>query len=119
MSDTLIWRPPPQDGATEAALARASAAIARLDQVLASHPLLPAVLYCARLEAVRRAAVTDGQAIDPWHLAAVLEGLRLNGALRIIDCQSARNRGPRSASKRDPARGVLCSADRSRFFVPA
>ena len=32
-------------------------------------------------------AAVDGQAIDPWHLAAVLEGLRLrmDGALRIID----------------------------------
>ena len=47
----------------------------------------PAFLYRARLEAVRRQAAVDGQAIDPWHLAAVLEGLRLRmeGALRIID----------------------------------
>jgi hypothetical protein len=39
------------------------------------------------LEAVRRQAAVDGQAIDPWHLAAVLEGLRLrmDHALRIID----------------------------------
>jgi hypothetical protein len=36
---------------------------------------------------VRRQAAVDGQAIDPWHLAAVLEGfrLRMDGALRIID----------------------------------
>ena len=70
-----------------AALARASAAVARLDQALAGHPLLPAVLYRARLDAVRRAAAVDGQAIDPWYLAAILEGLRLrmDGALRIID----------------------------------
>jgi hypothetical protein len=26
---------------------------------------------------VRRQAAVDGHAIDPWHLAAVLEGLRL------------------------------------------
>ena len=36
---------------------------------------------------MRRQAAVDGQAIDPWHLAAVLEGfrLRMDGALRIID----------------------------------
>jgi hypothetical protein len=69
------------------ALARAAGAIARLDQALGMHPLLPAFLYRTRLEAVRRQAAVDGQAIDPWHLAAVLEGLRLrmDGALRIID----------------------------------
>jgi hypothetical protein len=59
------------------ALARASAAIARLDQALSGHPLRPAFLYRARLEAVRRQAAVDGQLIDPWHLAALLEGLRL------------------------------------------
>ena len=70
-----------------ASLERASAAIARLDQALDGHPLLPAFLYRARLEAVRRQAAVDGHGIDPWHLAAVLEGLRLrmDGALRIID----------------------------------
>ncbi|HME21458.1 MAG TPA: hypothetical protein VKI44_08955 [Acetobacteraceae bacterium] len=35
------------------------------------------ILYRARLEAVRRQAAVDGLSIDPWHLAAVLEGLRL------------------------------------------
>ena len=36
---------------------------------------------------MRRQAAVDGLSIDPWHLAAVLEGLRLrmDGALRIID----------------------------------
>ena len=36
---------------------------------------------------MRRQAAVDGQLIDPWHLAAVLQGLRLrmDGALRIID----------------------------------
>ena len=58
-----------------------------MDQALIGHPLRPAFLYRTRLEAVRRQAVVDGQAIDPWHLAAVLEGLRLrmDHALRIID----------------------------------
>ena len=69
------------------ALEHAAAAIARLDQALLGHPLATAFLYRARLDAVRRQAGADGQAIDPWHLAAVLEGLRLrmDHALRIID----------------------------------
>src|SRR5450432_1478454 len=68
-------------------LERASGAIARLDQALDGHPLLPAFLYRARLDAVRRQAAVDGQLIDPWHLAAVLEGLRLrmDHTIRIID----------------------------------
>ena len=76
--------PPP---ALADALVRAATAIARLDQALADHPLRPAFLYRARLEAVRRQAAADGQAIDAWHLAAILEGLRLrmDPALRIID----------------------------------
>lgn len=60
-----------------AALANAAATCGRLDQVAQSHPLRPALLFRARLEAVRRMAAADGQAIDPWHLAALLEGLRL------------------------------------------
>lgn len=69
------------------ALATAAAAFGRLDQALTGHPLRPALLYRARLEAVRQQAAADGQAIDPWHLAALLEGLRLrmDHALRIID----------------------------------
>jgi hypothetical protein len=69
------------------ALARAASAFGRLDQALTGHPLLPAFLYRVRLEAVRRQAAVDGQVIDPWHLAAVLEGLRLrmDHGLRIID----------------------------------
>src|SRR5271165_7394553 len=69
------------------ALERAAGGFARLDQALGNHPLLPAFLYRVRLDAVRRQAAVDGMAIDPWHLAAVLEGLRLrmDGELRIID----------------------------------
>lgn len=90
MSDRLPHaREPPASVGPEivSALERAAAAIARLDQALAGHPLLPAFLHRARLDAVRRQAAADGQAIDPWHLAAVLEGLRLrmDGALRIVD----------------------------------
>ena len=42
----------------------------------------------SRLEAVRRQAAVDGHLIDPWHLAAMLEGLRMRMdecAMRIID----------------------------------
>jgi biotin operon repressor len=69
--------PSAADDAFLAALARAAAAIGRLDQALAGHNLLPAFLYRARLAAIRRQAGADGHAIDPWHLAALLEGLRL------------------------------------------
>jgi hypothetical protein len=75
------------DPALSGALADAAAAIARLDEALSGHPLRRAFLHRARLEAVRRQAAVDGQLIDPWHLAAVLEGLRLrmDHALRIVD----------------------------------
>lgn len=78
---------PPDPMRVAAALAGAAAAIARLDQALAGHPLAQAFLYRARLEAVRRMAAVDGQLIDPWHLAATVEGLRLrmDPYLRIID----------------------------------
>ncbi len=62
---------------TAAALERAAGAIARLDGALANHPLAPAWAYRARLDAVRRQAAVDGKAIDPWHLAALIEGVRL------------------------------------------
>src|ERR1700753_228395 len=70
-----------------ASLAAAAAAIARLDEALAVHPLQKAFLYRARLDAVRRQAAVDGLAIDPWHLAAMLEGLRfrMDHALGTID----------------------------------
>jgi hypothetical protein len=77
----------PVSPALAGAIERAGAAFARLDQALQNHPLRAAFLYRVRLDAVRRQAAVDGQSIDPWHLAAVLEGLRLrmDGALRIID----------------------------------
>ena len=62
--------------AVAAALEGAAARIARLDALLAGHPLMPAWLWRSRLEAVRRQAASDGFAIDPWHLAAVIEGVR-------------------------------------------
>jgi len=69
------------------ALAGAAAAIARLDQAVAGHPLRQAFLYRVRLDAVRRQAAVDGNLIDPWHLAATLEGLRLrmDPYIHIID----------------------------------
>ena len=70
--------PPPIDpNALPRALERAASAIARLDQALNGHPLLPAFLYRARLEAIRQQAASDGHAIEPWHLAALLEGVRM------------------------------------------
>ena len=91
MLETLLHADRPAPGASNGtllgALERASGAIARLDQALDNHPLRTAFLYRARLEAVRRQASVDGHGIDPWHLAAVLEGLRLrmDHALRIVD----------------------------------
>jgi hypothetical protein len=87
MFDTLIERrsdPPP---ALADALAEAAAAIARLDEALVNHPLRAALLYRVRFDAVRRQAAVDGALIDPWHLAAVLEGfrLRVDGKLGFID----------------------------------
>ena len=77
------WPVPRSDTAAPAtpalfsALEHAAASIARLDQALEGHPLRGAFLHRARLDAVRRQAAVDGHAIDPWHLAALLEGLRL------------------------------------------
>jgi hypothetical protein len=89
MLETLLRSPhgATPDPALASALAHAAAAIARLDQALGTHPLRPAFLHRARLDAVRRQAAIDGLAIDPWHLAAVLEGLRLrmDHALRLVD----------------------------------
>src|SRR5271163_3402885 len=58
-------------------LERAAGMIARLDSALAAHPLCPAWAWRARLDAIRQQAAVDGQAIDPWHLAALIEGVRL------------------------------------------
>ena len=59
------------------ALEHAAGTIARLDAALASHPLRPAWAWRARLDAIGRQAAVDGKAIDPWHLAALIEGVRL------------------------------------------
>jgi hypothetical protein len=69
------------------ALEQAAAAIARLDALAAGHPLLSAWLWRTRLDAVRRHAACDGRAIDPWHLAAMIEGVRFrtDRAAAIID----------------------------------
>ena len=64
--------PPPMGELTNAALR-----CGRLAQALDNHALLPAILFRARLDAARRSAAADGQLIDPWHLAALLAGLRL------------------------------------------
>ena len=73
--------------ALAAALEHAARAVARLDSALARHPLAPAWAWRARLDAVRRQALIDGRAIDPWHLAALIEGVRfrLGGSPALID----------------------------------
>jgi hypothetical protein len=60
-----------------ARLETAARAVARLDSALARHPLAPAWAWRARLDAVRRQAAVDGQVIDPWHLTALVEGVRI------------------------------------------
>ena len=87
MFDTLLESQPAPTAALTGALAAAAASIARLDEALVSHPLRSAFLYRARLEAVRRQAAVDGMLIDPWHLAAVLEGFRLHAD--AVDLPSA------------------------------
>jgi hypothetical protein len=62
--------------ALAAPLERAAAAVARLDSRLAGHPLASAWAYRAQLDAIRRQAAVDGQLIDPWQLAALIEGVR-------------------------------------------
>ena len=70
--------PPPRLSAALADdLERAASMIARLDSALAAHPLCPAWAWRARLDAIRHQAAVDGQAIDPWRLAALIEGVRL------------------------------------------
>jgi hypothetical protein len=71
-----IARTPAERPPVAASLERAAGAIARLDSALARHPLAPAWAYRARLDAIRRQAAVDGQVIDPWHLAALIEGVR-------------------------------------------
>jgi hypothetical protein len=68
------------DPAITGALAEAAGATARLDEAFAGHPLERAFLHRARLDAVHRQAAVYRRLIDPWPLAAVLEGLRLRMA---------------------------------------
>ena len=69
------------------ALEQAASAIARFDALATGHPLISAWLWRARLEAVRRHAACDGRAIDPWHLAAMIEGVRfrMDRAAAIVE----------------------------------
>ena len=85
--DGLVRTAAPDPMVVAATLGGAAAAVARLDQALDGHPPARAFLYRARLGAVRQQAAVDGYLIDPWHLAATVEGLRLrvDSTLRIID----------------------------------
>jgi hypothetical protein len=87
MRDNAQTRPERLPLALAAALEGAARAVARLDSALARHPLAPAWAWRARLDAVRRHAMVDGQVIDPWHLAALIEGVRfrLGGSPALID----------------------------------
>ena len=77
----------PGASALAVALEQAAAAVARLDAALLGHPLAAAWAYRARLDAIRLQAAADGKAIDPWHLAALVEGvrLRLDSGAPLID----------------------------------
>ena len=76
MSDTRQTSAPRLSTALAGDLEHAAGMIARLDSALASHPLAPAWAWRTRLDAVRRQAAIDGQVIDPWRLAALIEGVR-------------------------------------------
>ncbi len=71
-----IERPAARPDDVASALTRTALAFGALDQQLRRHPLREAVLFRARLEAARQCAAVDGFLIDPWQLAASLEGLR-------------------------------------------
>lgn len=66
----------PALGDVAAVLGRAALRCGQLDQQINAHPLRDVVLFRSRLEAARNCAAVDGFLVDPWHLAAVLEGLR-------------------------------------------
>jgi len=89
MRDTRQDPPLRLPAALAGQLEHAAAMIARLDSALASHPLAPAWAYRARLDSIRRQAAVDGQAIDPWHLAAIIEGVRF----RLDDTPALIDRG--------------------------
>jgi hypothetical protein len=72
--------------AIAAAVEHAPGAVARLDSTLsATHSPPPGA--GAGLEAIRRQTAVDGQAIDPGHLAALIEGVRfrLGSGPALID----------------------------------
>lgn len=66
----------PALGDIAAVLTRTVLRCGQLDQQIHRHPLRDVILFRSRLEAARNCAAVDGYLVDPWHLAAVLEGLR-------------------------------------------
>lgn len=66
----------PALGDIAAVLTRTVLRCGQLDQQIYRHPLRDVILFRSRLEAARNCAAVDGYLVDPWHLAAVLEGLR-------------------------------------------
>lgn len=61
-------------------LERAALAVGRLDQALTAAPLRRAWIYRARVIAACRHTAIDGRRIDPFRLAAAIEGLRAPAA---------------------------------------
>jgi len=74
-----VFTPPPPLSfkALGVDLTWATKAMTRLDYALGNHPLQETALYRLRLEAVRQMTSVDGAVLDPVHLAATLQGLRL------------------------------------------
>lgn len=65
------------DRALLGAVEGAAQNLGRLAQIANQHPLAPALLYRSRMIAIQDQSSVDGMRINPWHLAAILEGLRL------------------------------------------
>ncbi|OAZ75626.1 hypothetical protein SRCM100623_00369 [Acetobacter pasteurianus] len=66
----------PALGDIAAVLTRTVLRCGQLDQQIYRHPLRDVILFRSCLEAARNCAAVDGYLVDPWYLAAVLEGLR-------------------------------------------
>ena len=85
---------------------------------LAAHPLAPAWAWRARLDAVRRQAAVDGKAIDPWHLAALIEGVRFRLDQVPRRCSSAACCSPRPVMRSSSTGGLPRPTRRSSRRSP-
>ena len=82
---------------------------------LASTPRWP-----RRPDAVHCQAAVDGQLIELWHLAAMLDGLRLRmeGALTIIDRGAIIEAARHALALRPVDRNRIVTLGRGRLFTP-